>query len=71
MFPVPLFLEYTLSRRTVRPYRSPKVLAVGNPDLGDPILDLPFAEQEVGAIRWDFPDVEVLTRKKRHEKMGN
>jgi len=64
MFYVPsaAVLEYTLNRRMARPYRSPKVLAVGNPDLGDPILDLPFAEQEVGAIKWDFPDVEVLTR---------
>jgi CHAT domain-containing protein len=65
MFYVPsaAVLEYTLNRRMARPYRNPKVLAVGNPDLGDPILDLPFAEQEVGAIQWDFPDVEVLTRK--------
>lgn len=56
-------LEYTLSRRVSRPYGSPKVLAVGNPDLGDPILDLPFAEQEVGSIQWNFPEVTILTRK--------
>jgi CHAT domain-containing protein len=43
------------------------VLAVGNPDLGDPFLDLPFAEQEVGAIRWSFPEVTVLTREKATE----
>jgi len=61
-------LEYTLNRRLARPYRSPKVLAIGNPDLGDPILDLPFAEQEVGAIKWDFPDVTVLTRENATEK---
>ncbi len=55
-------LEYTLSRRRERPYRSPRVLAVGNPDLGDPILDLPFSEQEVDAIRWNFPDITILKR---------
>ena len=55
-------LEYTLNRRMARPYRSPKILAVGNPDLGDPILDLPFAEQEVGSIKWNFPEVSILTR---------
>jgi CHAT domain-containing protein/Tfp pilus assembly protein PilF len=60
-------LEYTLSRRTQRPYRSPRVLAVGNPDLGDPILDLPFAEQEVGSIRWNFPEVTILTRENATE----
>jgi len=60
-------LEYTLSRRMTRPYRSPRVLAVGNPDLGDPILDLPFAEQEVGSIKWNFPEVSILTRENATE----
>jgi len=60
-------LEYTLARRMARPYRSPRVLAVGNPDLGEPILDLPFAEQEVGSIKWNFPEVNVLTREKATE----
>ena len=60
-------LEYTLSRRMPRPYRSPRVLAIGNPDLGDPILDLPFAEQEVGSIQWNFPEVTILTREKATE----
>ena len=35
---------------------------MGNPDLGDPVFDLPFAEQEVGTIKWNFPKVTVLTR---------
>ncbi|MBC2716232.1 MAG: tetratricopeptide repeat protein [Desulfobacteraceae bacterium] len=60
-------LEYTLGRRVARPYRSPRVLAIGNPDLGDPILDLPFAEQEVGSISWNFPEVTILTREKATE----
>ncbi len=60
-------LEYTLSRRTSRPYRSPRVLAVGNPDLGDPILDLPFAEQEVSSLQWNFPDITLLTRENATE----
>ena len=60
-------LEYTLDRRMARPYRSPRVLAVGNPDLGDPILDLPFAEQEVGSIKWNFPEVSILTRENATE----
>ncbi len=55
-------LEYTLNRRMERPYRSPRVLAIGNPNLGDPILDLPFAEQEVGSIKWNFPEITILTR---------
>ncbi len=56
--------DYTLNRRIPRPPAPPKVLAIGNPDLGDPILDLPFAEQEVGAMKWDFANITVLTREK-------
>ncbi len=69
---VPLFylptaslLEYTLSRRTET--RNPRVLAIGNPDLDDPALALPFAEYEVGAIGWNFPDVAVLTEERATE----
>jgi CHAT domain-containing protein len=60
-------LEYTLDRRTQRPYRSPRVLAVGNPDLGDPVFDLPFAEEEVGAIKWNFAEMTILTGKEATE----
>lgn len=53
-------LEYTLKRRTQRPYRNPRVLAIGNPDLGDPVWDLPFAEKEVNSIKWNFPEITIL-----------
>ncbi|MBI5016263.1 MAG: CHAT domain-containing protein [Deltaproteobacteria bacterium] len=58
-------LRYTLQRR--RAERNTRVLAIGNPDLGDPFLDLPFAEQEVGAIRWSFPEITLLTRERATE----
>ncbi|MBW2609120.1 MAG: tetratricopeptide repeat protein [Deltaproteobacteria bacterium] len=58
-------LRYTLKRRTEGGNR--RVLAIGNPDLRDPSLDLPFAEREVGAIGWNFPDITILTREKATE----
>jgi CHAT domain-containing protein len=58
-------LRYTLSRRTDA--KNVRVLAVGNPDLNDPALSLPFAEQEVDTIRWNFDDVTILTGKKATE----
>ncbi|MFO7601841.1 MAG: CHAT domain-containing protein [Candidatus Desulfacyla sp.] len=58
-------LRYTLERRAKE--KNPKVLAVGNPDLENPALDLPFAEREVGAIGWNFPDITVLTGKRATE----
>lgn len=57
-------LEYAAAKRFPIDKRQLDVLAVGNPDLGDPILSLPFAEQEVYAIGWNFPAITVLTRKK-------
>ena len=47
--------------------KNTKVLAVGNPDLTNPALALPFAEKEVATIGWNFPDVTVLTGKKATE----
>jgi CHAT domain-containing protein len=44
-----------------------KVLAMGNPDLGDFNYDLPLAEMEANAIKWDFPQIDVLTREKATE----
>ncbi len=58
-------LRYTLERRGRAENR--RVLAIGNPDLGTVSLELPFAEQEVGAIRWRFPEVTVLTGEKATE----
>jgi len=40
---------------------------VGNPDLGSKSLDLPFAEYEVGTIRWNFPEVTLLTKERATE----
>ncbi|MBW2285506.1 MAG: tetratricopeptide repeat protein, partial [Deltaproteobacteria bacterium] len=69
---VPLFylpsagiLRYTLARRADE--KNLRVLAVGNPDLGNQALDLPFSEREVGAIGWNFPDITVMTREKATE----
>jgi CHAT domain-containing protein/tetratricopeptide (TPR) repeat protein len=63
---VPLFslpsasvLPYTLARR--RREASRRVLAIGNPRQDRPGLALPFAEHEVGTIRWNLPGVTVLT----------
>lgn len=40
-----------------------QLLALGNPDLGDPKLDLQFAESEATAVAGIFPDSRVLLRK--------
>ncbi|MFH1016781.1 MAG: CHAT domain-containing protein [Pseudomonadota bacterium] len=56
-------LRYTLTGRTID-RSTVRVLAVGNPDLGNPAMALPFAEKEVAAIAWDFPRIETLTGKK-------
>jgi CHAT domain-containing protein len=59
-------LRYTFGRK--REISGPvRVLALGNPDLGDFNYDLPLAEMEANAIRWDFPTVDVLTREKATE----
>jgi CHAT domain-containing protein len=57
--------RYTLDRRTTE--KNPRVLAVGNPDLDNPALSLPFAEREVATIGWNFPEVTVLTGKRATE----
>ncbi|MDM8516979.1 CHAT domain-containing protein [Desulfobacterales bacterium HSG16] len=58
-------LDYTIKRRMKE--KNLKVLAIGNPDLGDATLDLPFAEYEVESTRWNFPDITILTRDKAKE----
>jgi len=40
-----------------------RVLALGNPDLGNPKYDLKCAQDEVVAIAKDFPQAKVLVRK--------
>jgi len=59
-------LDYTLQRRREKDPEM-RVLAVGNPQLGDPLYDLPFAEHEVNAIKWRFPRIDILTRDKATE----
>ena len=58
-------MKYTLARR--QPEKKYRILAIGNPDLGDVSLDLPFAEREAGALRWNYPDVTTLTRERATE----
>jgi CHAT domain-containing protein/Tfp pilus assembly protein PilF len=49
--------------------RDIKVLAIGNPDLGDFNYDLPLAEMESNAIKWDFPKVDIFTRENATESL--
>ncbi|MEI6206613.1 MAG: CHAT domain-containing protein [Desulfuromonadales bacterium] len=63
--PAASVLRYTLSRRRVN--KNLRVLAIGNPDLGNRALDLPFAEREAGTLRWNYPEVTTLTREKATE----
>ncbi len=44
-----------------------KVLAVGDPDLGDPRYDLPFAEKEAESLKRTFSETTVLLRKQATE----
>ena len=69
---VPLFslpsasvLRHTAKSRNVE--KNARVLAVGNPDLKNPALALPFAEKEVASIGWRFPNVTTLTGEKATE----
>ncbi len=43
------------------------VLAVGNPDLGNPRYDLPFAEKEAESLKRTFSNVTVYLRKEATE----
>jgi len=52
-------LEYTFAKRGTQ--KATKVLALGNPDLGDYHYDLPLAELEAESIRWSYPDIDILT----------
>ncbi|MDZ7830501.1 MAG: tetratricopeptide repeat protein [Desulfobacterales bacterium] len=60
-------LDYTLPRRIKRPKLQLQVLAIGNPDLENPALELPFAEQEVNSIHWNFPEITTLIGEKATE----
>ena len=55
-------LKFTFAKR--KEEKMTKVLAVGNPDLGNYNYDLPLAELEAKSIRWNYPNMEILTREK-------
>lgn len=63
--PAASVLKYTLARRHTD--KKLHVLAIGNPDLGNSSLDLPFAEREAGTLHWNYPDVTTLTRERATE----
>ncbi|RPJ38682.1 MAG: CHAT domain-containing protein, partial [Planctomycetaceae bacterium] len=63
--PAASVLRYTISRRQTE--KNLRVLAVGNPDLGNRSLDLPFAEREAATVRWNYPEVTTLTRERATE----
>lgn len=59
-------MQFTFKAPTKRSGKV-RVLALGNPDLGDLNYDLPLAEMEANAIKWNFPQVDVLTRENATE----
>jgi len=59
-------LEYTFAKRSAT--KQTKVLAVGNPDLGNYHYDLPLAELEAKSIQWNFPDMDILTGAKANKE---
>lgn len=60
--PAASVLKYTFAKRSET--KLTKVLAIGNPDLGNYNYQLPLAELEARSIRWDFPDLDILTGSK-------
>lgn len=58
-------MRYTIKRRS-QPGR-PQVLAIGNPSLDNPQLELPFAEHEVKSIGWNFPNLTTLLHEEATE----
>ncbi|MBI5428526.1 MAG: CHAT domain-containing protein [Nitrospinae bacterium] len=59
-------LKFTFKRKFEKTGKI-KALALGNPDLKNFNYDLPLAELEANSIRWDFPEIDVLTRDKATE----
>ncbi|MEQ8820579.1 MAG: CHAT domain-containing protein [Sumerlaeia bacterium] len=58
-------LRYTFGRRGEG--RGDRVLALGNPNLGDERLDLPFAQKEAERLLWQFPNATLLTGEEASE----
>ena len=63
--PAASVLRHAVSRRQAK--KNLRILAIGNPDLGNASLDLPFAEKEAGTLRWNYSDVTTLTRERATE----
>lgn len=47
----------------------PKILAFGNPDLGNPKFDLPFADKEIESLELIYSDVQSYKREKAVESI--
>ncbi|GJL70231.1 MAG: hypothetical protein NPIRA06_28660 [Nitrospirales bacterium] len=63
---IPLFyapsasvFQFTFAKRQA--VKNDKVLAIGNPDLGNFNYDLPLAELEAQSIKWNYPNMDILT----------
>jgi len=68
LFYLPSATVYKYCRQKEKTFTG-NVLALGNPDLNDPKLDIPFAQNEVAKISSLYPDSTVLTRKMAAESM--
>ncbi|MBI2986052.1 MAG: CHAT domain-containing protein [Deltaproteobacteria bacterium] len=60
-------LQFTQEKRKAK---GEKVLAFGNPDLGDPKMELKFAETEAREIATLYPQSTVLVKKEATEEKG-
>jgi len=63
---IPLFyapsasvFQFTFAKRQA--VKNDKILAIGNPDLGNFNYDLPLAELEAQSIKWNYPNMDILT----------
>ena len=63
---IPLFyapsasvFQFTFAKR--QDTKNDKVLAIGNPDLGSYNYNLPLAELEAQSIKWNYPQMDILT----------
>lgn len=63
---IPLFyapsasvFQFTFAKRQTD--KNDKILAIGNPDLGNFNYDLPLAELEAQSIKWNYPNMDILT----------
>ncbi|MEX2492198.1 MAG: CHAT domain-containing protein [Nitrospirales bacterium] len=63
---IPLFyapsasvFQFTFAKRQTT--KNDKVLAIGNPDLGNYNYELPLAELEAQSMKWNYPQMDILT----------